>query len=78
MAQKNNLLEVKVTNLMANRISALDKNGVKWKKFYNINFPARKAENRKDGLFDASGWVSRPSGLTGPVQLLFIGKKPIQ
>ncbi|HZY82697.1 MAG TPA: glycosyl hydrolase [Cyclobacteriaceae bacterium] len=72
MAQSENILEVRVTNLMANRIAALDKNGVKWKKFYNINFPARKAENRKDGLFDASSWVSHPSGLMGPVQLLFI------
>jgi hypothetical protein len=70
MAQAVNVLQVRVSNLMANRIVALDKNGVKWKKFYNINFPARKAENRKDGLFDASDWVWKPSGLIGPVQLL--------
>jgi hypothetical protein len=70
MAQDNNVLEVRVTNLMANRIIDLDRNGISWKKFYNVNFPARKAENRKDGLFDASKWVSRTSGLLGPVQLL--------
>jgi len=78
MAQTENVLEVKVTNLMANRIIALDKNGVKWKRFYNINFPARKVGNRKDGLFDASNWVSRPSGLMGPVQLLSTSERPIQ
>lgn len=70
MAQSENVLEVEVTNLMANRIISLEKKGVQWKKFYNINFPARKPENRKDGLFNASEWVPRPSGLLGPVQLL--------
>lgn len=71
MAQAENVLEVRVTNLMANRISGLDKKGVKWKKFYNINFPARKEENRRDGLFDASKWLPGPSGLMAPVQLLY-------
>lgn len=70
MAQRENVLEVRVTNLMANRIAGLDKKGVGWKKFYNINFPARKEENRKDGLFDASKWLPRESGVLGPVQLL--------
>jgi hypothetical protein len=78
MAQAENVLEVRVTNLMANRIAALDKKGVKWKKFYNINFPARKEENRRDGLFDASNWHSRPSGLLGPVQLLLIENEAIE
>jgi hypothetical protein len=73
MAQKVNVLEVHISNLAANRIAWLDRKGIPWKKFYNINFPARKAENRKDGLFDASKWVSRPSGLLGPVQLLYSG-----
>jgi hypothetical protein len=67
--QDSNILEIRVTNLMANRIADLDKRNVFWKKFYNINFPARKAENRKNGLFDASGWEPRKSGLLGPVTL---------
>lgn len=71
MAQPDNVLEVRIANLMANGIASLDRKGILWKKFYNINFPARKAENRKDGVFDASDWVSRQSGLPGPVQLLF-------
>jgi hypothetical protein len=70
IAQPYNVLELHVSNLAANRIAYLDRAGIPWKKFYNINFPARKAENRKDGLFDASKWVPGPSGLLGPVQLL--------
>jgi hypothetical protein len=66
---EDNILEVRVSNLMANRIADLDKSGVFWKKFYNINFPARKPENRKNGLFDASQWTPRESGLIGPVVL---------
>jgi hypothetical protein len=42
---------------MANRIIDLDKRGVQWKKFYNINMSARLAENRgPDGLFTAAKW----------------------
>ena len=66
-----NVLEVKVSNLMANRIADLDRQGVYWKKFYNVNFPARRAENRgPDGLFNASKWPPRDSGLIGPVKLV--------
>ena len=36
-----NVLEVSVTNLSANRIRDLDRRGVPWKKFYNVNFPPR-------------------------------------
>ena len=66
----DNLLEVIVTNGMANRIADLDKRGVVWKKFYNTNFPARLAKNRgADGLFTAAKWQPKPSGLMGPVTL---------
>jgi hypothetical protein len=65
-----NTLEVYVTNLMANRIAALDRSGVRWKKFYNVNFPARLPENRgPDGLFTAAKWTPLDSGLIGPVTL---------
>lgn len=43
--QETNTLEVQVTNLMANRIIDIDKRGVNYKKFYNINFSARLREN---------------------------------
>ena len=65
-----NQLEVSVTNLSANRIRDLDVRGVRWKKFYNVNFPARLPANRgPDGLFTAAGWTPLDSGLLGPVTL---------
>jgi hypothetical protein len=65
-----NVLEIDVTNRMANRIADLDRRGVPWKKFYNVNFPARLPQNRgPDGLFTAAGWEPLASGLLGPVTL---------
>ncbi|MBC7826639.1 MAG: glycoside hydrolase family 2 protein [Chitinophagaceae bacterium] len=64
-----NTLEIIVSNLMANRISYMDRNNIHWKKFYNTNMPARRRENTKNGLFDASAWKPLPSGLSGPVTL---------
>ena len=70
MMKENNQLDIEVSNLMANRIADLDRKGIEWKKFYNINFPAKMRENRgKDGLFDASKWEAKESGLIGPVTL---------
>jgi hypothetical protein len=70
LVRATNILEVSVSNLMANRIADMDRRGVVWKKFYNVNFPANRAENRNaDGLFDASKWVPLDSGLLGPVTL---------
>jgi alpha-L-rhamnosidase len=72
-----NVLEVQVTNLMANRIAALDKAGVRWKKFYNVNFPARLPQNRgADGLFTAATWEPLDSGLLGPVTLTPLQRAP--
>ncbi len=66
----DNVLEIDVANLMANRIADLDRRGVAWKKFYNVNFPLRRPENRGDGgLFSAAEWTPLPSGLVGPVTL---------
>ena len=66
----DNQLQIIVTNGMANRIIDLDKRGVQWKKFYNINMSARLAENRgADGLFTAAKWQPRASGLLGPVSI---------
>src|SRR6185436_4725895 len=65
-----NELQVIVTNGMANRIIDLDKRGVEWKKFYNINMSARLPENRgPDGLFTAAKGEPKPSGLLGPVTI---------
>jgi hypothetical protein len=73
LLKDNNTLEIRVSNLMANRIAYLDKQGVEWRKFYNVNFPARLPENRKDGLFDASQWKPKESGLIGPVTITPVG-----
>jgi hypothetical protein len=68
--KSDNQLQVIVTNGMANRIIDLDKKGVQWKKFYNVNMPARLAENRgADGLFTAVKWSAKASGLLGPVTI---------
>jgi hypothetical protein len=61
---KNNRLEVDVTNVSANRIRDLDRRGVKWKNFHNINFVSMDYKP-----FDASNWPLTPSGLLGPVTL---------
>jgi hypothetical protein len=66
----SNTLEISVTNLSANRVADLDRRGVPWKKFYNINFPPRLPENRgPDGLFTAASWAPVDSGLLGPITL---------
>ncbi|MDZ7722222.1 MAG: hypothetical protein U5R06_05185 [candidate division KSB1 bacterium] len=60
-----NTLEIRVTNLSANRIRDLDRRGVNWKRFYDINFVDQNYEE-----FDASDWPVAPSGLLGPVRLI--------
>ncbi len=67
--KQKNKLEIIVANLMANRIAYMDRNNIPWKIFYNTNMPARRRENVKNGLFDASAWKPLPSGLSGPVTL---------
>lgn len=69
LLKANNSLLIEVSNLMANRIAWMDRNGVQWKKFYNINMAARLRENNKNGVFDASAWEPLESGLPGPVTI---------
>jgi hypothetical protein len=59
-----NTLEVEVTNVSANRIRDLDRRGVEWKIFRDINFVGIDYKP-----FDASQWPVRASGLLGPVTL---------
>lgn len=71
-----NTLEIEVSNLMANRIADMDKKGIKWKHFYNVNFPPKfKKDKGENGLFDASNWSPRNSGLVGPVTLQPLKRK---
>jgi hypothetical protein len=60
-----NVLEVEVTNLSANRVRDMDKRGVEWKIFHDVNFVDH---NYKP--FDASKWDITESGLLGPVRLV--------
>ena len=70
LLKAENELLVRVSNGMTNRIIALEKDGTTWKKFYNVNFPARLAENRgPNGLFTAANWQPEASGLLGPVTI---------
>lgn len=68
--KQDNVIEIRIANSMANRIIDLDKRKVFWKKFNNTNYPARLAQNRgPDGIFDASKWEPKMSGLIGPVTI---------
>ena len=60
-----NLLEIEVTNLPANRIADMDRQHIPWRKFKDINVAAL---NYKKG--DYSHWQPMESGLLGPVQLI--------
>jgi hypothetical protein len=60
-----NILQIRVSNLMANRIAYMDRNNILWKRFYNVNFPARRRENLRNNLFNASHWKPKPSGVSG-------------
>ena len=59
-----NSIKIEVANLMANRIRYMDRHGLKWRNFHEINFVNIDYEP-----FDASGWEPMPSGLLGPVVL---------
>jgi hypothetical protein len=58
-------MTVKVTNLDANQVIQLDRAGIPWKNYYDINFVDIRYEP-----FDASQWEPMPSGLPGPVRLI--------
>jgi hypothetical protein len=59
-----NHLEVEVTSISANRIRDLDRRGVDWKIFNDINFVDIRYKR-----FDASQWPIEDCGLMGPVTL---------
>nr|WP_321408139.1 glycosyl hydrolase [uncultured Carboxylicivirga sp.] len=60
-----NTLEIEVTNLPANYISKLDREGVKWRKFKEINLVDIKYSRK---LYD--DWEIMPSGLNSEVKLI--------
>ncbi|MBR1667160.1 MAG: glycosyl hydrolase family 2 [Bacteroidaceae bacterium] len=60
-----NTLEVEVANLPANRIAQMDRDGVQWRKFKEINVVDL---NYKRDLY--SHWTTVPSGLNSEVKLI--------
>ena len=64
LKQGENLLEVEVTNLPANRIADYDRRGVEWRIFNEINFVDL---NYRKTFYDK--WETVPSGLLGPVTI---------
>ena len=66
-----NVLEVEVTGVAANRIRDLDRRGVPWKNFHDINFV-----NIDYKPFNAADWPLTDCGLLGPVTLTSVA--PVQ
>ncbi len=64
LKQKGNSLRIEVTNLPANRIADMDKRGVKWRKFDDINIVDINYKHRK-----YNRWKPMPSGLNSPVRI---------
>ncbi|WP_339879433.1 glycosyl hydrolase [uncultured Algoriphagus sp.] len=59
-----NTIKIEVANLMANSIRYLDRNGIEWRNYHEINFV-----NIDYKQFDASNWKTMPSGLGGKIQI---------
>ncbi len=65
-----NTLEVEVTGVTANRIRDLDRRGVKWKIFRDINIVDVNYQP-----FDAANWALTDCGLLGPVTVEPVAKE---
>ena len=61
---KKNTIRIEVANLMANRIRDMDKKGIQWRNYHEINFV-----NINYQSFNAANWKPLPSGLIGPVTI---------
>jgi hypothetical protein len=61
----NNVIEIEVANLMANRIRDMDKKGLTWRAYHEINFV-----NINYQPFDAANWKVAPAGLAGNASLI--------
>ena len=68
LKEGNNEIRIDVTNLPANRISDMDRRGVRWRIFKDINMVDI---NYKPS--DYSSWAPVPSGLNSPVSLVRYG-----
>lgn len=65
LAKGKNKLRIEVTNLPANRIAQLDRDGVQWRNFKEINFVDLNYKKT-----DYADWPTMPSGLNSSVRLI--------
>ena len=61
----DNEIRIEVTNLPANRIAQMDRDGIKWRKFNEINIV--DINYKKTGY---ENWAPVPSGLASTVRLV--------
>ena len=74
LLKSQNTLTIEVSNSMANRVIALEKMGVVWQKFYNINVSARLKQNLgENGYFTTKNWTPKVSGILGKVWFTAVG-----
>ncbi|SEJ53821.1 hypothetical protein SAMN04487995_5151 [Dyadobacter koreensis] len=66
LKEKGNKIEIEVTNLSANYMRLRDRQAPEWKKFYDINIVDITYKK-----FNADNWEPMPSGLLGPIRLLY-------
>lgn len=69
LKEGENLIRIEVTNLPANRIADLDRKGVEWRKFEEINVVDIKYKKTK-----YNEWTPMPSGLNSFVRLYQLEK----
>ncbi|MCE7056067.1 glycoside hydrolase [Algoriphagus sp. AGSA1] len=60
-----NIIKIEVANLMANSIRHLDRKGIEWRNYHEINFVTIDYKP-----FDASNWNTMPSGLDGKIEII--------
>ncbi|TKG94230.1 glycoside hydrolase [Puteibacter caeruleilacunae] len=65
-----NSIRLEVASVGANRLRDLDRRGVNWKKFHNINIV-----NLRYKKMDATQWETVPSGLAGNIRIVELNTK---
>lgn len=70
LKEGNNLLEIEVTNLAANRIAEYDRQNIPWRNFKEINVVDLNYRGSRYG-----DWEPMPSGLNSKVQLIPVNHK---
>lgn len=70
--KESNTMEIEVRNLSFNRVIDMDRKGINWKNYYEINFVNIRYEP-----YDASGAEPMPSGLLGPITLTPLNQSEI-